>query len=167
MPEYGLYKNSEGYADPTYADAIKGMAKAGEIWLYKDREVLIVKNQGTYCNILQLSNKWKPNSIAVAEFYAQPGMLSYAFNDLLGECVDKLTDDEFRLVTDELTEVLQVPVITKEVPKGEECVNTTWLHEENEKLRITICEKDKELMKLRGQVELLKDMYSELLRGRA
>ena len=43
MADYGLHKNSEGYADPTAYEAIRGMAKPGEVWKYKGREVLIVK----------------------------------------------------------------------------------------------------------------------------
>lgn len=52
MADYGLYRNGEGYSDPTAAEAIMGMAKPGEIWEYKGREVLIVKNQG---GVLQYS----------------------------------------------------------------------------------------------------------------
>lgn len=52
MADFGAYKNGEGYADPTAYEAVRGMAKLGEIWTYKDKEVLIVRNQGTYCNIL-------------------------------------------------------------------------------------------------------------------
>lgn len=48
MADFGAYKNGEGYADPTAYEAVRGMAKAGEIWTYKDKEVLIVRNQGTY-----------------------------------------------------------------------------------------------------------------------
>lgn len=55
MANYGLKKNSEGYADPTAYAAIMGAAKPGEIWSYRGRECLIVKNQGKYSNIIQLS----------------------------------------------------------------------------------------------------------------
>ena len=168
MGDYGLYKNGEDYADPTAAEAIKGMAKPGEIWLYKDREVLIVKNQGTYCNILQLSVKYKRDSVAVAEYWAQPGMLSYAFNDLLGECIGKLEAEEYNTVVEELAEVLQMPLIPQLVePQREEnsgvCADTSWINELVEKQKITIREKEDEAQRLRGQVELMKNLYNELL----
>ena len=166
MADYGIYKNSEGYADPTAAEAIKGMAKPGEIWLYKDRECLIVKNQGTYCNILQLSAKYKRDSVAVAEYWAHPGMFSYAFNDLLGECIGKLTDDEYNAVVEEVAEVLQMPLVQKEQQKQATsgvCVDNSWVHELVEKQKIIIREKEDEAQRLRGQVELMKNLYNELL----
>ena len=103
MAEYGLHKNAEGYSDPTAAEAIKGMAKPGEIWKYKDREVLIVKNQGGYSNILTLSpapGKDK-TTIEVAGRYTTPGKLNYAFNDRLGAMVEKITKDEYDFVLKE------------------------------------------------------------------
>ena len=100
MADYGLNRNSEGYSDPTAAEAIKSMAKPGEIYGYKGREVLVVKNQGGYCNILTLSydpGKDK-NSIEVAGRYTTPGKLSYAFSDKLGAMVERITKDEYDFV---------------------------------------------------------------------
>ena len=107
MAEYGLSKNAEGYADPTAAEAIKGMAKAGEIWAYKGREVLIVKNQGAYSNVLSLSDHIRNGekekvSIEVAGRYTEPGMLSYAFNSNLGAFVERITKDEYDFVLKEV-----------------------------------------------------------------
>lgn len=107
MADYGLNKNSEGYSDPTAAEAIKGMAKPGEIWKYKGREVLIIKNQGVYSNILTLSDhtrngKNEEKSIEVAGRYTEPGMLSYAFNSNLGAFVERITKDEYDFVLKEV-----------------------------------------------------------------
>lgn len=104
MADYGLNRNSEGYLDPTAAEAIKGMAKPGEIWEYKDKEVLIVKNQGGYCNILVLSpapGKDK-TTFEVAGRYTTPGKISYAFNDLLGAMVERITKEEYESVMKEV-----------------------------------------------------------------
>lgn len=102
MADYGLYKNSEGYSDPTAAEAIKEMAKPGEIYEYKGREVLIVKNQGVYSNILTLSDHQGKDSIEVAGRYTTPGKLNYAFNDKLGALVERITDGECKEVLDEI-----------------------------------------------------------------
>lgn len=104
MVDNGLYRNSEGYADPTAAEAIKGMAKPGEIWKYKGKEVLIVKNQGVYSNILTLStNPSKDKTvIEVARRYTTPGKLNYAFNSNLGVFVERLSDAEFKGILAEI-----------------------------------------------------------------
>ena len=104
MADYGLYKNSEGYSDPTAAEAIKGMAKPGEIWTYKGKEVLIVKNRGGYSSILIMTNKpgKGKDSMEVAGLYTVPGMVNYVFNNLLGKCVDRLSDADFNEVLNEV-----------------------------------------------------------------
>lgn len=104
MAEYGLNRNHEGYADPTAAEAIKGMAKPGEIWECRGREVLIIKNQGGYSNILTLSTKHgkDKDSIEVAGHYTTPGKLNYAFNDQMAKFVYRLSDAEFNEVLNEV-----------------------------------------------------------------
>ena len=104
MAEYGLHKNAEGYSDPTAAEAIKRMAKPGEIWQYKGREVLIVKNQGNYSNILTLSTDpgKDKTTIEVAGRYTTPGKLNYAFNSNLGAFVERIRKDEYDFVLKEI-----------------------------------------------------------------
>jgi hypothetical protein len=157
-----FYRNSEGYVDLTAAEAINSMAKPGEIWMYKGRECLIVKNQSGHSNILQLSTSWKKGSIEIGSYYAQPGMLSYAFNDLLGERVSKLTDTEFNTVVEEIEEALQMRLIKKECVQ-QKTPDDSWMHEQAEKQRIIIREKEDENQRLRGQVELMKNLYNDLL----
>lgn len=159
MAEYGLNKNSEGYADPTACEAIRGMAKPGEIWTYKERECLIIKNQGSYSNILQLG-AYKKGSIEVAGRYAQPGMLSYAFNDLLTECVEKITDAEFSAIREEVADALDIYETAKHY--GDEAISAEI---ENLKRTAVIMpvEVDPEKEALKAKVDLLQNMYNDLL----
>lgn len=59
MAEFGLNRNGSGYYDETAYKAFMGMAKAGDIWTTFDgrEEVLILRNQGTLCNCLSLTDK--------------------------------------------------------------------------------------------------------------
>ena len=140
------------------------MAKPGEIWTYKEREVLIVKNQGTYCNILQLGT-FKKDCIEVAGRYANPGMLSYAFNDLLTECVHKLTTAEFEAICEDVADALEIDL------KTYESFSKTVGHENNEQVTaalreakvMQIIDVDPEKEALRAKVELLQNMYNDLL----
>lgn len=157
MAEYGAYKNSEGYADPTAYEAIRGMAKPGEIWLYKEREVLIVKNQGGYSNILQLGS-YKKGCVDVAGRYAQPGMLSYAFNDLLTSKVDVLTDEEFENICKEVAEALKTQFIEIEF----DCKEATKAALREAKV-MPFIEIDPEKEALKAQNDLLRKMYNDLL----
>lgn len=162
MAEYGLYKNSEGYVDPTAYEAIRGMAKPGEIWTYKEREVLIVKNQGGYSNILQLGI-YKKGCVDVAGRYAQPGMLSYAFNDLLTAKVEAVTDEEFAAIQEEVAEALGLTNEPKGIVAAMDERNKEnferWLKE----APVTVLEADPEKEALRAKVVLLQNMYNDLL----
>lgn len=167
MADYGLHKNSEGYADPTAYEAIRGMAKPGEVWKYKGREVLIVKNQGSYSNILQLGD-YKKGSVCVGgRLYAQPGMLSYAFNDLLTERVETLAADDFNEIVQEVADALELRLVHEEdktvgqsiadgLRKGFDGVRQLGFSAENEILKT-------ENTFLKAQNVMLQNMYNELL----
>lgn len=156
MADFGAYKNGEGYADPTAYEAVRGMAKPGEIWSYKDKEVLIVRNQGTYCNILQLG-PFKKGSVDVAGRYANPGMLSYAFNDMLTECVWKVSNEEFEAICDEIAEALNLGKSHGERTQTFDDPVSYARHG-------TVTSKvDKEKEALRAKAELLQNMYNDLL----
>lgn len=153
MADYGLYKNAEGYADPTAAEAIKDLPKPGEIYKYKGREVLIVKNQGGYCNILTLSatpgksKEW----VNVAGRYTTPGKLNYAFNDRLGAMVERITDDELLDIILEIDYALfgATKAINKKNFKTEETAVRMDFEAENKALK--------------KKNSLLRAMYDELL----
>jgi hypothetical protein len=148
MAEHGPYKNAEGYSDPTATEAIKGIAKPGEIWKYKGREVLIVKDQGGYCNILTLSqNPGKGNAtIELAGRYTTPGKLNYAFNQDLAEKAGKLSEVELDNVLSEIEESLSLrPVIS------------------GRRGRMAIANAETENKKLQKKLEVLRGMYDDLL----
>lgn len=63
MADYGLKRNGSGYKDETAYKAFMGMAKSGEVWTANNgrEQVLILKNQGTFCNCLTLTDKSNDN----------------------------------------------------------------------------------------------------------
>lgn len=160
MAEYGLHKNSEGYADPTAAEAIKGRAKPGEIYEYKGREVLIVKNQGGYSNILSLSDhirnsKNEKESIEVAGRYTEPGMLSYAFNSNLGAFVERVSDIEFKCILSEIEASFNLCFYSNVQPEKE----TYELKVAMDRLNLA----EAENKSLKKKLSLIRGMYDELL----
>jgi hypothetical protein len=169
MADYGLHKNSEGYADPTAYEAIRGMAKPGEIWTYKERKCLIIKNQGSYSNLLQLGS-YKKGSVCVAgKLYAQPGMLSYAFNDLLTERVETLSGEEFNEILKEVADALELR-FAHEVETGELVAAVNERTKEKFKQWaakaehvVLPVEVDPEKEALKAKVEMLQSMYNDLL----
>ena len=169
MGDYGLYKNSEGYADPTAYEAIRGMAKPGEIWLYKGREVLIIKNQGGYSNVLQLG-EYKAGKMCVAgKWYAQPGMISYAFNDLLTERVETLTADDCNEILQEVADALELRLVSeKETGSIAAAVDDRtkanfekWAKEAHPVVLPVEVDPEKEALK--AKCEMLQSMYNDLL----
>lgn len=163
MADYGFYKNAEGYADPTAAEAIKGMTIPGEIYQYKGKEVLIVKNQGGYSNILTLApapGKDK-HVIEVAGRYTTPEKLNYAFNSNLGAMVERITDGELKEVYDEIETAFKFFKIYEESEHATE----SGPDEEYELMvrddRIRFLESANK--RLEKQFELMRDMYDELL----
>lgn len=160
MQDYGLYRNSEGYSDPTVAEAIKGMAKPGEIWKYKGREVLIVKNQGVYCNILTLVRKESkaPTTIEVAGRYTTPGKLSYAFNSDFGAFVERITKDEYDFVLKEV--YIALAFFSKSEPVAEQ-TEECKIEAIAESAVNKDCEHENEVLKKKNA--LLRSMYDDLL----
>lgn len=153
MQDYGLYRNGEGYSDPTAAEAIKGMANPGEIWKYKGREVLIVKNQGGYSNILTLSTApgKDKTTIEVAGRYTTPGKLTYAFNDRLGAMVERLSETEFTDILHQIEAAFYITIISAVVaPPTPKAFNE-------------VAELKTENRKLKKRLEVLRGMYDELL----
>lgn len=112
MAYFGLNRNGSGYFDSTAYKAIMSMAKAGDIWTVNDGrdEVLILKNQGTFCNCLSLTDKCNdPQCIEILSagaMYTNPGMVKYVFNQRLGAFVQRLPEDEFAKVREAAMEML-------------------------------------------------------------
>ena len=112
MADFGLNRNGSGYYDETAYKAIMGMAKAGDIWTTFDgrEEVLILKNQGTFCNCLTMTDKSMNKEcievVSDSTMYTNPGMVKYLFNSRLGTFVQRLPEDEFAKVREAVEDVL-------------------------------------------------------------
>ena len=74
MTDYGLARNGSGYRNETAYRAFMSMAKSGEVWTANDgrEEVLILKNQGTFCNCLTLTDFAKDNQCMEINLFGHP-----------------------------------------------------------------------------------------------
>ena len=110
MADFGLNRNGSGYYDETAYKAFMGMAKAGEIWTANDgrEEVLILRNQGTFCNCLTLTQVCRDKQCICiyGVGYTNPGMIKYLFNDKLGHIVRQLPEDEFERVMEAVEDAM-------------------------------------------------------------
>ena len=119
MAEFGLNRNGSGYYDETAYKAFMGMAKAGDIWTTMDgrEEVLILRNQGTLCNCLSLTDKSEDKQcIEINRFgfgvydggtvYTNPSMIKYLFNSRLGKFVHRIPDAEFEKVMEAVADAM-------------------------------------------------------------
>lgn len=178
MADYGLKKNNEGYADPTAYKAITGMQKPGEIWSYKGRDALIIKNQGTFCNILLLGEyNPKGTNIEIHGQFTQPNMISYAFNDYLNNYQGRVTPDEFESVLDAIEEALGIDLAPKAASIAVDTQENRKLKEELDAMTARFKETDALLTahmemcataenaatKYRIQLEMMQQMYSDLM----
>ena len=113
MADYGMAKNGSGYKDETAYKALMGMAKPGDVWTMGDSKVLILKNQGAYCNCLTLMTEKKHERmieiVSGETYYTNPGMVRYLFNDRLGAFAQRLPVDEFDVVLEAVEEALRFP----------------------------------------------------------
>lgn len=110
MADFGLNRNGSGYYDETAYKAFMGMAKAGEIWTTFDgrEEVLILRNQGTLCNCLPLTDKASDARCIEVDGagYTNPGMVKYLFNQRLGRRVAILPEGEFAQIREAVEDAL-------------------------------------------------------------
>lgn len=124
MADYGMGYNGSGYVDPTAYKAIMGAAKPGDIWTEGEKLVLILKNQGAFCNVLMLREESAHSRmmeiVSGKRFYTDPGMLKFTFCERLGQYVQRLPKDEFARVLDEVAIALGFEVV-KEKSKKELC----------------------------------------------
>lgn len=114
MADYGLKRNGSGYKDETAYKAFMSMAKSGEVWTANDgrEKVLILKNQGKFCNCLTLTDNDKHEGnmeiVSAGTMYTNPGMVKYLFNDRLDVFVQKLPATEFKRVIEAVEDALNI-----------------------------------------------------------
>jgi hypothetical protein len=112
MADFGLKRNGSGYYDETAYKAFMGMAKAGDIWTANDgkEQVLILKNQGEFCNVLTLIDTYKHSRMmeinSAGTYYTDPAMIKYLFHDRLGVFAQRLPASEFEKVMEAVEEAL-------------------------------------------------------------
>lgn len=183
MAEYGLYKNAEGYADPTPYQAIKNMVKPGEIWTFQKKdnteaEVLIVAFGDNIATILYLMDEYKDGCVECALKWVNPRMLNWSWGGFLSKRVKKLTDDEFDQILDVVEDALEIQIPVKEVePDPAASREIVEMKHELDALYCRYKEADSmagkyaeaykqannEAEKLKIQLEMLKGMYSDLM----
>lgn len=125
MADFGLNRNGSGYYDETAFKAFMGMANAGDIWTTNNgQEVLILRNQGTFCNVLTLLDTYKHTRMmeinSTGAYYTDPAMVRYLFNENLGKFVQRLPEDEFAKVREAVEEVMGFGRKAVEVDKRKE-----------------------------------------------
>lgn len=128
MADYGLKRNGSGYYDETAYKAFMGMAKAGDIWSANDgrEDVLILKNQGTFCNCLTLTLKSEDKQcIEIKGPYphprhTNPGMVKYLFHSRLGRFIGRLPEIEFDAVREAVEDAMGFAGKVVEVDKRKE-----------------------------------------------
>ena len=112
MAEFGLNRNGSGYYDETAFKAFMDIAKPGDIWTtqYGQSTVLILRNQGTFCNCLTLLNQYKHSRMMEVNgnmtYYTDPAMIHYLFNEKLGRFVQQLPEAEFAAVMEAVEGVM-------------------------------------------------------------
>lgn len=125
MADFGLNRNGSGYYDETAFKAFMGIAKPGDIWTVSDgKNVLILKNQGTFCNALTLLDTYKHSRMmevnSAGTYYTDPAMLMYLFNEKLGRFVQRLPEDEFAKVREAVEDAMGFGRKAVEVDKRKE-----------------------------------------------
>jgi hypothetical protein len=72
--------------------------------------VLILSNQGTFCNVLTLLDTHKHSRMmeinGMVTYYTDPAMLHYLFNEKLGRFVQRLPEDEFAKVKEAVEDAM-------------------------------------------------------------
>ena len=112
MADYGLKRNGSGYYDETAYKAFMGIAKAGDIWTTHNGQcsVLILRNQGTFCNVLTLLDTHKHSRMmeinSAGTYYSDPAMVHYLFNEKLCQFVQRLPHDEFARVMEAVEDAM-------------------------------------------------------------
>jgi hypothetical protein len=175
-----LKKNAEGYADPTAA-ATLARKESGDIWTYKDGECLILKAHSGFATILQLhdSNQYG-DRILVTERpdgprYIDPAFVITGRYTEMGRYVETLDVGTIGRVAKVVADTMGLIV------EPDEMMTDT---QEAEKLRDEVAQLRAALramqdlarlkqeaanaagraeMKVKNQLELLRDMYNELL----
>lgn len=173
-----LRKNAEGYTDPTAA-ATLNRKEAGDIWEYKGGECLIIKGRASYATILRLHDSDQyGDRVKVAERddgprYVDPTFVITGRYYEMGKYVETLDAVTFERVIEAVENALDIylprnKADTQEADKlREEVAQLLTELGAMQDLAATNMEMargaDMVATKAKNQLELLRDMYNELL----
>lgn len=113
MADKELYRNGEGYADPTAGAALDDLAKPGEIWTYGlvDKQALIIKNHGQFCTALTLAEyPYNEDTVEVQTRdgvrYTNPAMVRYIWTDKLRYFTGRMPEAEWDEMRERIAKAL-------------------------------------------------------------
>lgn len=183
MSNYELIKNAKGYADPTAADTLN-RKEPGDIWTYKDSLCLVIKNHGgmNMSTILELYDREKrPGNImlttSLGPKFVDPCFISYGFHQKMFKYFGTIDADEFAGVLEAVEDTLGLNLSGKERPQPDDAQEAEKLQAEVEQLRKQLEAQEIQILleqakleaaekaatKATNQLDLLRDMYGDLL----
>lgn len=181
MNDYGLHKNAEGYTDPTAA-ATLNRKESADIWEYKGGECLIIKSHPGYATILRLHDNDKyGDRVKVADRddgprYVDPAFIITGRFSEMGRYVETLDAETFADVIHAVEAAIRIDLrpIEKAEPAHpgplEQAEEVAQLRADLKAMQDLATLKQaaadaagKAEMKARNQLELLREMYNELL----
>lgn len=102
MLEYDVRRNGSGYYDetPIKAGVFANTPQAGEIWETNEgKEMLVLKNQGGYCNTLSLqAANSRADQIEITsreKRWTNPGMVGYIANRGFAQYIKSLPEEQY------------------------------------------------------------------------
>lgn len=118
MNDYGERRNAEGYLDLTPYGAMRNV-RPGEIWTYgKDSNpVIIIANQGTFCNALRLVEEPKDDEFIYinagneGDKRTHPAMIQYIYTDSIKGYLRRMSLPEFEDIKNRIGAALGIPLI--------------------------------------------------------
>lgn len=156
-----MIRNGFGYVDLTLYQAINDAPKGGEIWTHgSGAEMLILKNHGTICTVIKLTNVSKPESVEVISrqiMYADLRFVQYAFAKDMAQYVKTLPAPEYKAIMGEFAETMGVTIKVQTVEQADE-IET--LKEANAAQQSTIAKLEEELA--RQEVKAASNGISEI-----
>lgn len=124
MGEFSMKRNGSGYVDPTAYIAINDAPKGGEIWqLSNGAEILILKNHGTMCTAIKLTDRPNPGAVEVISRqikYADMRFVQYAFNSDLGQYVKTLPEEQYRGIMESFGDAMSITIKVKKADQTNE-----------------------------------------------
>lgn len=172
-----LQKNAEGYTDPTAAATLT-QPEPGDIWAYNNEMALVVKNHGPFCSILLLMDKCGgPDDIEImtskGPWYTDPRRLTYGLRRKMFRYLETVSVEDFDYTVEAVAMALAIELPREEKATAAEKTDT----QEADKLREDLDYMSEQLddtvrnlrierqkaTKAQNQLELLRDMYNELL----